>query len=55
MSLLEFIQRIFAFFLLVAAVAYATNIFLFPLTWVFWKIARYPFETQFNNNKIWVW
>ena len=54
MTILEFFQRVIAFFLLGMALSCATKILLVPLAWVFWKIARYPFETQFNNG-FWVW
>lgn len=54
MSVLEFFQRVIAFFLLMMAVGVLYNILLFPLTWVFWKIARYPFESS-SNDGFWVW
>lgn len=54
MSVLEFFQRVIAFFLIIAAVAFAKPL-TFPLSWVCWKIARFPFETSFNKHKIWIW
>ena len=54
MPVLEIFQRFIAFFLLLAALGFATKIILIPLAWIFWKIARYPFETRFNND-FWVW
>ena len=55
MSVLEFFQRIIAFFLIAMAIACATKIFLIPFVWAFWKLARFPFENSFNKNNIWIW
>lgn len=54
MTILEFTQRVFAFFLILLAIACARPL-TFPLTWAFWHLARYPFVNRFNANKIWVW
>jgi hypothetical protein len=62
MSVLEFFQRIIAFFLLMFVPAFLIGgtfsvfhaIIAIPFVVGASKIARYPFESRFNN-RFWVW
>ena len=62
MTILEFFQRVIAFFLLASAIAFFIGgtfsvfhaVIAIPFVIGSVKIARYPFETQFNNG-FWVW